>query len=108
MSVKVNDNAGRWRNITVGFRVSKSESDELNKIVKLSGLPKQDYILKRLLCRDIIVVGNPRVYKALRNQLADVYYELHRLEHGGDITPEMAEIIRYIAEILKGFKEENR
>lgn len=30
----------------------------------------KDYIVKRLLCRDVVVGGNPKVYKALKNQLA--------------------------------------
>lgn len=46
----------------------------------LSGLTKQDYIIRRLQCRDVVVQGNPRVFKALRNQMEDIYEELKRLE----------------------------
>ena len=38
---------------------------------------------RRLLNRDIVVQGNPRVYKALRDQLAAVLGELRRMEAGG-------------------------
>ena len=70
MSVKNLDRHNRWRNKTVAFRVSPDEDREIETAVRLSGLTKQDYITRRLLCRDVVVQGNPRVYKALRNELA--------------------------------------
>jgi hypothetical protein len=41
MSAKNRDNKNRWRNITVGFRVSPEENELINRAVALSGLPKQ-------------------------------------------------------------------
>ena len=67
MSVKNLDSKGRFRARTIGFRVSPEEDQLINSAVALSGLTKQDYIVKRLLCRDVVVQGNPRVYKALKN-----------------------------------------
>ena len=64
MSAKNLDNHNRWRNKTVAFRVSPEEDEQLEIAVRLSGLTKQDYITRRLLNRDIVVQGNPRVYKA--------------------------------------------
>ena len=83
MSVKNLDRHNRWRNKTVAFRVSPDEDREIETAVRLSGLTKQDYITRRLLCRDVVVQGNPRVYKALRNELAAVLEELERIEAGG-------------------------
>ena len=74
------DSKGRWRNKFVGFRVSEEEAKLIDDYVALSGLTKQDYIIRRLQCRDVVVQGNPRVYKALRNKMADIYEELKRLE----------------------------
>ena len=62
MSAKNLDNHNRWRNKTVAFRVSPEEDEQLEIAVRLSGLTKQDYITRRLLNRDIVVQGNPRVY----------------------------------------------
>lgn len=42
MSAKNVDKHNRFRNITVGFRVSPEESELINKAVALSGLPKQE------------------------------------------------------------------
>lgn len=104
MSAKNVDNRNRWRNITVGFRVSPEENEQINTAVRLSGLPKQEYCYRRCLGRDIIVQGNPRVYKALKNELAAVLAELKRIEVGGNIREELWDNIGLITEILYGLK----
>ncbi len=104
MSAKSLDNHNRWRSKTIAFRVSPEENEQLEKAVRLSGLTKQDYITRRLLNQDIVVQGNPRVYKALRNELADVLAELQRIESGGNVDDELLDIIELIAVILGGMK----
>ena len=54
MSAKNLDSKGRFRARTIGFRVSPEEDQLINSAVALSGLTKQDYIVKRLLCRDVV------------------------------------------------------
>ena len=49
------DYKGRWRNKTVAFRVSEEEAKLIDTQVALSGLTKQDYIIRRLQCRDVVV-----------------------------------------------------
>lgn len=107
MSLKNRDEHNRWRNITVGFRVSTEENELLNKAVALSGLPKQEYCYRKCMNRDVIVQGNPRVFKALRNQLADVLAELQRIETVGEVNDELLDLIEMIAYILGGLKEES-
>ena len=70
------DSKGRWRNRNVGFRVSEEEAKLLDDLVELSGLAKQDYILRRLLNREVVVQGNPKVFKALKHQMTQIYEEL--------------------------------
>lgn len=106
MSAKNVDNHNRFRNITVGFRVSPEENEAINAAVKLSGLPKQEYCYRRCLERDIVVQGNPRVYKALRDQLAAVLTELRRIENVGGVTDELLELIELITVTLYGMKGE--
>lgn len=43
------DAKGRWRNRTVGFRVSEEEAKMIDHMVALSGLTKQEYILRKLM-----------------------------------------------------------
>lgn len=106
MSAKNRDEHNRWRNKTVGFRVSPEEDKQIEAFVQLSGLTKQDYITRRLLCRDVVVQGNPRVYKALRNQLADVLSQLERISSGDSIDDELLDLIELITVTLGGMKEE--
>ena len=105
MSAKNRDEHNRWRNITVGFRVSPEENEQINIAVALSGLSKQEYCYRRCMKRDIVVQGNPRVYKALRNELAAVLDELHRIKNGSDVSDELLDNIRLIAVTLEGMKE---
>ena len=105
MSAKNVDNHNRWRSRTVAFRVSEEEAQQLDVAVKLSGLTKQDYITMRLLNRDIVVQGNPRVYKALREQFGAVLQELRRIDAGNAASDELLDTIQMIARIMDGMKE---
>ena len=104
MSAKNRDEHNRWRNVTVAFRVSPEEDSLIETAVRLSGLTKQDYIVKRLLCRDVVVQGNPRVYKALKNQLAEVLGELRRIKNGSAVDDELLSTIQLIGATLNGLK----
>ena len=106
MSAKNLDNHNRWRSKTIAFRVSPEENEQIEIAVRLSGLTKQDYITRRLLDRAVVVQGNPRVYKALRDQLAAVLDELRRIEAGQGVNDELLDTIRMIATILDGMQEE--
>ena len=106
MSLKNRDNKNRWRNKTVAFRVSPEEDEQIEVAVRLSGLTKQDYITRRLLCRDVVVQGNPRVYKALRNEMAAVMEELRRIEAGSGVDDELLDTIELIAAIMGGMGED--
>ena len=106
MSLKNRDNKNRWRNKTVAFRVSPEEDAQIETAVRLSGLTKQGYITRRLLCREVVVQGNPRVYKALRNELAAVLAELQRIEAGAGVDEELMDNIELIAAIMDGMRED--
>ena len=107
MSAKNRDNKNRWRNITVGFRVSPEENELINKAVALSGLPKQEYCYRRCLNQDVVVQGNPRVFKELKTELAAVLTELKRIEAGNSVDEELLNVIELIAVILGGLKGED-
>lgn len=106
MSLKNRDNKNRWRNKTVAFRVSPEEDEQIETAVRLSGLTKQDYITRRLLCRDVVVQDNPRVYKALRNELAAVLDELRRIGTSELVSDELLETIELIAVAMQGMGED--
>ena len=84
MSVKNLDSKGRFRAKTIGFRVSPEEDQLINSAVALSGLTKQDYIVKRLLCRDVV----------------------QKIENSS-VSDELLETIRLINTTLNGMKGES-
>ena len=100
------DSKGRWRNRNVGFRVSEEEAKLLGDLVELSGLAKQDYILRRLLNREVVVQGNPKVFKALKHQMTQIYEELKRLEKVSNDNEELIIVVEMIATIMKGMVNE--
>lgn len=104
MSAKSRDKHNRWRNITVGFRVSPEENEQLNEVVALSGLPKQEYCYRRCMQRDIVVQPNPRVYKALKTTMEKILSELQRLSDAGGVTDEMRDTLTLLIATLKGMK----
>ena len=105
MSAKCMDKHNRWRSKTVGFRVSPEEDALIEAAVSLSGLTKQDYIVKKLTDKEIVVMGNPRVFKALKKGLEKVLGELERISNAGEIHPDLLEEIELINKTLYGLKE---
>ena len=104
MSEKNRDERGRWRNRTIGFRVSPEEDTEINALVALSGLTKQDYIINRLCNRDVVVMGNPRVHKALKTQMEKLYQEFSRLCRAKEISPETLRVLDVMTKIYDDMK----
>ena len=104
MMKKSVDAKGRTRNKNIGFRVSEEEAQQINELVTLSGLKKQEYIMSRLLEREIVVSPNPRVYMALRGKLEAVYRELQRIETCGQLSDEFIEMMNVITGMLSYMK----
>lgn len=78
----------------------------IDRMVALSGLTKQEYILRKLMGWEVTVQGNPRVYKALKNQMQQIFDELKRLEKFSEENEELLQTIRMVAVTLNGTKEE--
>ena len=108
MSHKALDRHGRWRNITVSFRASEEEVRLIDEAVALSGLTKQDYIITKLQNRDVVVNGNPRVFKMLKTKMDDIYAELQRLNSAGEFNEHLAESINIVARIYDGMTKEDQ
>ena len=106
MSAKNMDKHNRWRSRQVAFRLSPQVADLLDALVKISGLTKQDYITQSLLTNTVMVQGNPRVFKALRDSMAAIHAELQRIEAASGLNDELLDVIRFIAKIMEGMKED--
>ena len=103
MSAKSLDHKGRFRGKIVSFRCLEQENAALDTGLQLSGLTKQDYIIYRVLGREIIVQPNPRVYKALKDKLAMVLNELRKNESTAE-NSDLLDTINLITATLGGIK----
>lgn len=102
MSAKNRDEHNRWRNVTIAFRVSPEENESINMRVRLSGLTKQDYITRRCQECDVVVMGNPRVFNALKNELATLLTRLQKIQNSSEMDEAMHETIQVVAKTLDG------
>lgn len=106
MSHRSLDKHGRWRYKTIAFRASEEENRVIDEAAFLSGLTKQEYIITKLQNRDVVVMGNPRVFKALKTKMDAIYTELLRIKSSGEATEEFLETINLVAKIYSGMTRE--
>lgn len=102
------DAKGRWRNKTISFMMSPEEREDLDTRVRLSGLTKQEYMVRRLLERDVVVQPSSRIFKALRDQMTGILEELKRIENGANIDDELLATIKIVAETYNGLEEKKK
>lgn len=95
------DRKGRWRNKTIAFRVSPEEDEQINRYVAVSGLTKQDFLISNMLKKRINVVGNPRVYKALKKYMQMICEKLKQIHDCSEIDDEFREFMKYVFEIYE-------
>ena len=107
MSAKNRDEHGRWRNKTIAFRVTPEEDQLIRTLARLSGMTKQDYIIHRLTNRDVVITGNPRVHKALKQQMTLLLEEFQRIPSTVALQPETIAVLDYLARIYEGMKTED-
>ena len=77
----------------------------INRLVSISGMNKQDYIISKLTNRDIVVEGGIRTFNGLKKQLAYINEELKRISEINDEHQELFELMKIIAEILLKIEE---
>lgn len=100
MSEKRVDNHNRFRSLTVAFRASPEENEQINVAVSLSGLSKQGYIISKLLDRTIYVQGNCKVHRAVYDRLTEVLEELKRIQERSQIDDDLMDNISLIVNLI--------
>lgn len=105
MTVRNLDPKGRVRNTMISFRVSKEELDTINRYVKASGMTKQQYLTSNMMNNKLEIIGNPRVHKALRNNMLTICDELKRINDCSEIDEDFREFMKFVFEIYKGMEE---
>ncbi len=107
MSAKNMDRQGRWRSVTVAFRVSPEEDMLIESAVRVSGLTKQDYIIRKLTDREVVVQGNPKVYRGLLLEMRAIVDELRRIVEGQTVNEDLLTRIDLITSIMIGMQKED-
>lgn len=106
MSAKNTDRQGRLRSKTIAFRMSPEEAELLQRMADASGMTKQDYLIERALCREVTVIPNKRMQRYMEEGMLFVYKELRRIESGGDIPEELADLVYMLGGIFAGLGRE--
>lgn len=97
-------NENRARPIAIAFRVSKELNETINLLVAASGMTKQDYIVSKLLDKEITVEACPSMYVALRKELREVCRQLNRLRKGENPSEHLMETCDVLADIIMGLR----
>lgn len=106
MSQKSRDKKNRWRNVVVGFRMSPQEAEELNVKVSLSGLSKQDYLIKSCLGQELRIVCGRKVAREMQMYLEAILEELQNMETTEEMDEELLTPMKHILEILNAEEDE--
>ena len=107
MSAKNMDRQGRWRSVTVAFRVSPEEDMLIESAVRVSGLTKQDYIIRKLTDREVVVQGNPKVYRGLLLEMRAILDEMRRILEGQTVNEDLLTRIDLITSVMIGMQKED-
>ena len=106
MTARTHDDKGRWRNKTVAFRMSPEEAGQLDLLVRLSGISKQDFIIQALTKPEIHVHATVRMRAAIRKEMGPLAAELRRIRRAGDIPAELNESIETIMRFIGSFGDD--
>ena len=77
----------------------------INRMVSISGMSKQDYIINKLTNKDIVVEGSIRTFNGIKTQLAYINEELERIGKINEEHEEVFELLKIITEILLKIQE---
>lgn len=107
MSERNNDRNGRWRNKTIAFRMSEEEAAQLDMLVSISGLTKQDYITSKLLNREVRVIPSSRIQLNLQSAMRQLLDKLSSTDQAA-LTQEVQESIVTLISVLASLGEESK
>lgn len=108
MTAKNLDPKGRFRNCTIGFRVSPEERKALDERIRLCGFrSKQEYVLESVFHQKIEVTGNPLMFTKFRIHLTKILEELERINDISEVDEELFTPIQTMLEILDSIQKSN-
>ena len=79
----------------------------IESAVRVSGLTKQDYIIRKLTDREVVVQGNPKVYRGLLLEMRAILDELRRILEGQTVNEDLLTRIDLITSVMIGMQKED-
>lgn len=73
------DRHGKHNKPTIAFRVTPYEQQVINERVKVSGMKKQDYIVRSCIYNHVCVVGKRENLEILRSEAREMYTVLEEV-----------------------------
>lgn len=86
--------------------MSPEEADPLQRMADASGVTKQGYLIERAPCREVTVIPNKRMQRYMEERMLFVYKELRRIESGGVIPEEPADLACMLGGVFAGLGRE--
>ena len=65
------DRHGKHNTTTISFRVNSYEKATIEERVKVSGMKKQDYIVRSCIYNHVCVVGKKKTIEIIRSEMRD-------------------------------------
>ena len=84
--------------------MSPEESVLLDRKVKMSGMKKQDYLIQSVNNLQIVIYGNPYVYRSLKRELENYIQLFNEIQHLDELDVDDLEILEYMLEIIRNLK----
>lgn len=84
--------------------MTDDERHELEERVRLSGLQKQDYLIKSVLQKRIVVVGNRLMFRKMDELLSEIKNELSATQCTNGLNEGHLTSLRTTIELLESFE----
>lgn len=85
----------------VNFRMSPDERKALEERIYLSGLKKQDYMIRSTLYQKIVVVDNQKMFEKFIGELEQIHEKLRKIHDNSEIKIDMLVLLRNVCEIVE-------
>lgn len=89
----------------VNFRVTQEEKQLLDNRIELSGLSRQEFVIKSCLHQKITTVGNVKTFEAIKKQMAVIDKHILSITKSEQLDLEVLESLRMVLEMLDGLEK---
>lgn len=93
----------RKKSKTISFWVTPAQAAEIDEMAEISGLTKQDYLTRRMLDQQVIIVPSSRVVKNLKEKSERIAHKLESIVDASQLGDMLLDKLRWLAGIMTAF-----